>query len=890
MAAKQCIIGKSRIVPVIYLALCFFISGFVACSDSGGNGETTTETARMALSVTESAGMSRTGEVVSNGIPIPRDLNIRDIENLKLVDAEGTDVPAQFEVLSRWGGGKGSTNPVQWLLISFPQTIEANDQAEYVLVASASTATLETSLAITNAGSSVTVDTGAAVYVLPKNSPGVLNSVALASGVVAGGAGGMTLQVDGAPLMTALAPDTVSVERSGPLLAVVKIAGRFDNPPYSDVEWQYVIRASFRAGSPLVTLDVAFIFPGNKDGSGKWYVDGTDTGANQDELVTVHDVTWTLPHHLTGALEAHVSATESASLTGNLGAGQTARLIQKGRDSMDAEPSFQADLGAASTTGTLADKAMVGLKGTNGLLAVSIDRMRFYEPQAIEADSSSLKVKIVADQIPLAPFMGAFARVSIGAFPGDQTWTTVRNRVLSELENGLMIWPTAGEAARSGALMELWDGHADEDGDLYAEKLAQVSSNTLASILAFKTYGFMTYGLTVRYWDPSYQEFGDISAENGYFRAGTFADYHHTLSNPVRDFARTANDELLRGLSFPAARRMLNTMIIQGDTAGPAGAYVGWAPAGYGAYRVDGNSSHSYFENLFFYYYLTGDRRVLDVLGPGGDQLRKGYARNPDGSLVDSQNPALNSWRGSTDRVASQYGAIYWFLGHTSDDDSFLDDFKNQMDRSVDRFIALLTNDGKEYAFISEADLQSAGGTHMNTGQAWMTCFYTLENLWRLRQEYGDVALGHGNIRLDRLFEATARTFWDYNAWNFPGDGGAAAGNGAVSGSWTTTQDVTWSGNRIGGSITTVAAEMDPGIAPEPRLWLTGKAALCAFLARAGDLSGDATLKSKANDLTRYVLENTDTTTMNWGKEAGLSWTRLHPAVARLTGWTDYYE
>jgi hypothetical protein len=236
MERKQNIIGKNRIMPVICLALCLLILGFVACSDSGGKGRTTTETARMALTVKESAGISRTGEVVSNGIPIPRDLNIRDIENLKLMDAKGRDVPAQFEVLSRWGGGKGSTNPVQWLLVSFPQTIEANDQADYVLVASASTATPETSLAITNADSSVTVDTGAAVYVLPKNAPGILNSLTLAASDVAGGAGGMTLQVDGAPLMTALAPDTVSVERSGPLLAVVKIAGRFDNPPYSDVE------------------------------------------------------------------------------------------------------------------------------------------------------------------------------------------------------------------------------------------------------------------------------------------------------------------------------------------------------------------------------------------------------------------------------------------------------------------------------------------------------------------------------------------------------------------------------------------------------------------------------------------------------------------------------
>ena len=35
--------------------------------------------------------------------------------------------------------------------------------------------------------------------------------------------------------------------------------------------------------------------------------------------------------------------------------------------------------------------------------------------------------------------------------------------------------------------------------------------------------------------------------------------------------------------------------------------YCGQAPTGYNAYRADFNSSHAYFENLFLYYWLTGD-------------------------------------------------------------------------------------------------------------------------------------------------------------------------------------------------------------------------------------------------------------------------------------------
>ncbi len=861
-----------------------------SCSGGGkGKGADASTDQTMTLTVREQAGVARTKEVVANGIPVPRDLDIRDTASLKLTDSSGHEVPAQFEALSRWGGGKDGNNPVQWLFVAFPASVDAGGEAEYTLVDTAGSIEPEERVSVIDGAENVTVDTGPAVFVLPKHSPGIIGSVTAGDSDVAGGTGSMTLQVDSAPAMTALTPDNVIVERPGPMYGVVKIEGRFDHPPYADVDWRYVVRAMFKAGSPVVTLDVVFIFPGNKEGSGKWYVDTGEGGADEDELVTVHDLTWTIPHHLTGALGAFVSATGSQSLSGTLGSGESARIIQKGRNAMTEAPSFQADLGGESVTGSLADQAFLGVKGGNGLLALAIERMRYYEPQALEADGLSLKVKIVADRIPMGPFMGAFARIALGAFSPESGWTDVRGRVLSELENGLMAWPSAQDAARSGVFMELWDGHDDETGELYAEKLADVSDNTLAAFVGFKTYGFMTCGLPVRYWDPYYQEFGDTSLWNGYFRGGTFTDYHHAMSNPVRDFARTGDATLLRGLSFPAARRMLNTMIIQADTEGPAGAYAGWAPAGYGGYRTDPNSSHSYFENLFFYYYLTGDRRVLDVLAPGGDRLRKGYARNTDGSLVDSQSPALNSWRGSTDRVASQAAAIYWFLGHAGDDPGFLDDFRNQMDRAVDRYTAILTHNGTEYAFISEEDLEAAGGTHMNTGQAWMLGFYPLENVWRLRQEYGDVALGHAGVSVDRLFEAAARALIDYNAMNYPGDDSSPSGNGSVSGSWTTVEDVTWSGDRIGGSIVSVQAETDPSIAPEPRLWLTGKAALCAFLARAGDLSGDAGISSTASDLALYVLQTTVTTNMYWGKEAGLTWTRLHPAIARITGWEDFF-
>ena len=45
--------------------------------------------------------------------------------------------------------------------------------------------------------------------------------------------------------------------------------------------------------------------------------------------------------------------------------------------------------------------------------------------------------------------------------------------------------------------------------------------------------------------------------------------------------------------------------------------------AGYGGYRSDFNSSHAYFENLYLYYWLTGDSTVVETLRRGGESMRR---------------------------------------------------------------------------------------------------------------------------------------------------------------------------------------------------------------------------------------------------------------------------
>jgi len=81
------------------------------------------------LTVKETAGVARNGEVVRSGVPFPRSLNITGTNGLTVVDGAGLAVPADFRVLARWNAGKSSIAPIQWLLVSFPATVAANSSA-----------------------------------------------------------------------------------------------------------------------------------------------------------------------------------------------------------------------------------------------------------------------------------------------------------------------------------------------------------------------------------------------------------------------------------------------------------------------------------------------------------------------------------------------------------------------------------------------------------------------------------------------------------------------------------------------------------------------------------------------------------------------------------------
>ena len=78
--------------------------------------------------------VARTDQPVTSGMPLPRDLGITDTTRLRLVDARGDPVPAQFTPLARWGGAlDDGSAPIRWVLVDFQAVVGPQDTVYYFL-------------------------------------------------------------------------------------------------------------------------------------------------------------------------------------------------------------------------------------------------------------------------------------------------------------------------------------------------------------------------------------------------------------------------------------------------------------------------------------------------------------------------------------------------------------------------------------------------------------------------------------------------------------------------------------------------------------------------------------------------------------------------------------
>ncbi|MFP5282755.1 MAG: fibronectin type III domain-containing protein, partial [Actinomycetes bacterium] len=414
--------------------------------------------------------------------------------------------------------------------------------------------------------------------------------------------------------------------------------------------------------------------------------------------------------------------------------------------------------------------------------------------------------------------------------------------------------------------------------------MPSVLERTLVQTDLLGISGLTTFGLFPRYWgqngSPGELDCGTSNdptpaeAWDNKFWCVTWADYHNTAATAPVWAMRSGEVEWLDEIAVPAALRMVHTLVMQ---CGPGEKwfYCGQAPAGYGGYRADFNSSHAYWENLFLYYWLTGDSTVVETLRRGGENMRRMQCdtrgpkpvaeplTGPDGPACDADRESTTS--SFTGRVASQWINAFRFLGLASPDGSFLEDYRSALARAVTQHYVEARRDGVSYGFLG--DRAVIPGTYID-GPMWMHGFYDSNNLFRLLRDTDDAPLGNPALPPSRVMTAIARTLKDIEP--------TVMGDGTTTGDWPKNIEYTYSGSRVGGTLVATVPNDRPIFTPE-------KTSVIALFLRMGEMSGDAALRTRGEEMVQFTLAAATKEGAPLGKLQGQYLTRLHAAVARIT-------
>lgn len=881
----------SRATRTLLLALLTLTTGLSQRPASAANLTTVPVPSKLMLTVRETAGISRINEVVRSGVPMPRSLNLRATSSLAVVDSTGKAVPADFEITARWNAPLADTTaPIQWMLVSFPANVPARSSAVYRVVLNGSVANPAPArpLSLTRNGDLITVDTGAAIFRFGSNPGALFDEIVLDNGTRLVGGGSLSLKSEG----TSAGHSTtrrIRIEHAGPLSASVIVYGAYDLAPVGITTtgsggMGSIRRYVFTAGSSTALVRHAVQWEGNLACNG--CLKTTSGAPNGVRLSQVRD---TLAVELGGApTVTAVGDLAASAVTKTLAAGQTAAVRQLQRADRTAPLRFQVDVGGSAASGAKATGAVLAASGPAGAVAVAIARMHRYEPEALRVlADGSLAIDVVDGNVWLAHHQGLFAEMAVSAMAPNPTRLQLDRAVWAPLNRPLRAWPEAAWFASSDAVDEIPVGPLPAELASYDTLIPSVLNRTLQQVDLLGLSGLTTYGLFPRYWGKDGSP-GEIDcADTGdptpgdntdnVFWCTTWADYHNTSSTVPIWAMRTGDVEWLDEISEPAALRMLHTLIMR---CGPDEKwfYCGQAPAGYGGYRSDFNSSHAYWEGLFLHYWLTGDSTVIDTVRRGGENMRRmmcdlrgsrpvnepGYLPGgPGGPACDADRVSTTSE--FTGRVASQWISAFRFLGLASDDGSFLDDYRSGLARAVTQHYVEAVRNGVSYGFLG--DRAVVAGTYID-GPMWMHGFYDSNNLFRLLRDQGDTPIGNPALAPSRVMTAIARTLKDIEP--------LAMGDGSTDGDWPKNLEYTYLGSRIGGTLVAAVANDRPIFTPE-------KTSVTALFLRTGAMSGDPVLLAKGRDMVQFTLAAATGEEAPLGKLEGQYLTRLHAAVARLT-------
>jgi hypothetical protein len=759
--------------------------------------------------------------LISSGVPIAQSVGLKDVSRLVINSADGVFVESDVRPTAWWSDGS-----IQWVQVELLDSIESGKQKNYNLVLSktASVSTINPLSYIINSspiGKNAVVDTGSAVFTI--GAEGLIRSIKTRDGLTLTGSA-TSFAFDGktdtfsdtqvrrmefeyiGPLVCYLVVETIS--KSFTTAATVKEFGRISTTR----------RYRFVKGSSLATVTSVIKWEGSKNGTEAMMSDGKTVNG-------VLGTSWF------DTIKIDPSLLDNPSLF---------HLDQPLRSNRKQSRVLKTEGASIS----------LPLKDKKNMIIMGLRRMDLYEPQSLSQSQGELRIYHASDKFWLAHHQGASTTCLIGVCGVNQSDANL----LADLNHPVRLFADPSYYQVAGKSVPF---SSNSLGSQYVAALTQICNKTLSLIARDGLYGLQTYAWWPRYWDDNEIEMSDKEANwDTLYKTGAFTDYYSTSRSAATLSLMTQNSLWLDNLAHPSALRMLWTQIMH-TSPEDNWVYGNWASAGYGCGRSDFNSSHSYYENLFWYYLLTGNRLVVDILARGEERMINEVKSQPLAGRFPHQR--LRAWR---------------FLSQVHGDPVkrklFRDAWISSMQRAINECYVEGTYNGEPAAFWTDG-VKKAGT--IATPNLYALSIWDLESLWEYGKEIPFVS-GPTNSQSHpwNILIKVVSTIQRYGSFIVGGDSTLAK-----SSKWARAFSFTWDdANKI------INLKVQPDSENVSTMYPGDLPGMCASWARAAVISGDPAMKQKAQELITYTLSLIKEGGQPMNKLSGLADSTLADAITSL--------
>ena len=230
--------------------------GVTYLSDYGKPGFGTLSDVAIPIELLDESGVSRNAAEVRAGIPLPQG-GIFSLENLRLENHQGTQVPAQYSVLSKWPDGS-----LRFVLATFSAGIKANEKQVWRMRAGTKVRhTKQNRINLIETADTITIKNKTFSAVIDKKRFNLIKSSTL-NGKPAG-----NFSPDGLVVVDAFGkkyastvtpPDEITVEEKSGERITLRISGILGAPKKTGNP-RYTVRLYFRSTTPTVMAQITVI-------------------------------------------------------------------------------------------------------------------------------------------------------------------------------------------------------------------------------------------------------------------------------------------------------------------------------------------------------------------------------------------------------------------------------------------------------------------------------------------------------------------------------------------------------------------------------------------------------------------------------------------------------